>query len=372
MSSRMRKNMSNRKTNNSNLGFTLIEIVISIAILALVSVPLMHYFTNSIRYSSMMEARQQATFLAQEITEGLLAENRLVLKSTDAGGNKVYTVPYFDGTEWVGHVMEVRTDDELVITATKDGYRVEVTIDNPDEGDDVQDLLDYRIDPFANVVHIDTTENTQAEFELMGMHNTYRFYHESEGLPSVDEKTIRENMSRDIHIELKKVTIGSENKYRIIISYHYKCSEVKNMNGGSGEWSIVALDKTVEELHDLQNIYLIYNWCDNGDTVTLTSDFNIDLGLYIICQQRTDGTKLPTGSYTLKVVHPDFLGTLSGYTNLESGQLQDSTGAFGSSGSVFMGDAKSALVYTIHTKVYLKGDVTGEDLLAEITTTKGE
>lgn len=359
------RNRSRRNTNHPNAGFTLIEIVVSIGILALVSIPIMHYFTNSIRYSSMMEERQQATFLAQEITEGLLAESRLILKSTNSEGDIVYTVPYFTKSEWENRFIEVGVDKKLVITATKNSYKVEVTIDNPDEGDDVQDLLDYRIDPLANVVHIDTTENTQAEFEFMGMHNTYRFYHESEGVSPVDEETIRENMSRDIHIELNKETVGSENEYRLKISYDYKCSEVKSMNGSSGKWSIEVLNKTVEDLQDLRNIYLMYDWCDGGDTVTLTSDFDVDLRLYIICQQRTDGTGLP--AYPLKVDKTHFEGTLSGYTN-----LVDSNGVFASSGSVFSGDAKSALVYTIHTKVYPKGDETGEDLLAEITTTKGE
>lgn len=364
------RSRSSRKTNNSNAGFTLVEIVISIGILAVVSLPLMHYFTNSIRYSSMMQTRQQATFLAQEITEGLLAESRLISKSTVSGEDTVYTVPYFEEKESDQIVGE---KGELIITTMTDDYKVVVTIDNPGDWNKVQDLLDYRIDPFENIVHIDTTENTRAEFEFMGMHNTYRSNSAEGTSPApVDEETIRENMSREMYVDLKKVD-GSESEYRVRIWYEYKCPKVYNMEGElGGVWESTVMDKTVKNLQDLQHIYLVYNWCSNGDTVILTSDFNIDLELYVICQQRANGDKPSTGSYYLKVHTTGFQGTVSGYTNLESGQLQGDIGGFGSSGTVSSEDAKPSLVYTIHTKVYPKGDVDGEDLLAEITTTKGE
>lgn len=367
------RNSSRRKTDNPNGGFTLIEIVISIGILVIVSLPLLHYFTESIRYSSMMERRQQAAFLAQEITEGLLAESVLITPGA-AGGE--YTVPYLDTVEWNKvPVITTGTDDELVITGEKDGYKVEVTIDNPGDSKKVQDLLDYRIDAPANVIYIDTTENVQAVFEFMGMYKNHipglvkaTDIVEINNADEVNEDMIRQYMSREMKIELSQ----ESGKYRVTMQYVYTCRAFKYENGTPVTWtSGILMDRTVE---DLQNIYLLYDWCDEGDTITLTPEGIVNtaamnLGLYIICQPR-NGNELPTDAsgYMMTVNNNSFYGKLFGYTNLGDRQWQCTRGEISKpSDAVLTGDAKPAVAYTIHTKVYLE-----DDLLADITTMKGE
>lgn len=365
------RNRSRRKTDNPNGGFTLIEIVISIGILVIVSLPLLHYFTESIRYSSMMERRQQAAFLAQEITEGLLAESVLIAPGT---GSDKYTIPYLDTVDWnEDPVIIPVAGDELVITAAKDGYKVEVIIDNPGDSKKVQDLLDYRIDAPANVIYIDTTENVQAVFEFMGMYKNHisglvkaTDIAEINNADEVSEDMIRRYMSRDMQITLSQ----ESGKYRVTMKYVYTCSALKYENGTPVIWtSEILMDRAVE---DLQNIYLLYDWSDKGDTITLigngiTNPAEMNLGLYVICQPR-DGKKLPAAGYAVTVNNDSFYGKLFGYTNLGDGRLQCTTGSLlNPSDTVLSGDMKPAVAYTIHTKVYREGD-----LLADITTMKGE
>ena len=55
------------KIRNENSGFTLIELVITIAVLAVISVPLLMYFTDSMRHSARMKEEQNAVVAAQNV-----------------------------------------------------------------------------------------------------------------------------------------------------------------------------------------------------------------------------------------------------------------------------------------------------------------
>ena len=359
------------KMNHPDAGFTLVEIVLSIAILAIVSLPLLRYFSESMRYSSMMEKRQQAAFLAQEVTEGLLAESKLVVSLDAESGDEVtYAVPYFGMKQWDAEVNVIQgTGGELTVTAEKNGYQVEVTIDNPHDSGNIQDIVDYRLDIPGNIIYFDTTENTRAVFEFMGMYNTFYSGQEAE---SMTEDTIRDNMSREMEIGLSR----TGGKFRVTLQYVYRCPVVKDKDGNPAVWtSEILMDQTTEEL---QNIYLVYKWCNKGDTIK----FNIEdpdnadwaeksLGLYIICQQ-SNGDKLPAdeSGYKMTVHHPGIDWKLFRYTNLSAGQLICEGGEFQDpepSDPLTPGTVQPAVAYTIHTKVYLEGN-----LLADVTTMKGE
>lgn len=63
------------KIRNENSGFTLIELVITIAVLAVISVPLLMYFTDSMRHSARMKEEQNAVVAAQNVLEELKVVN---------------------------------------------------------------------------------------------------------------------------------------------------------------------------------------------------------------------------------------------------------------------------------------------------------
>ena len=67
---------SNKRLGNK--GFTLIEVLLSIAILALITVPLMRYFAESARYAAMTAKKQKATLTAQETIEAIKGQTVLV------------------------------------------------------------------------------------------------------------------------------------------------------------------------------------------------------------------------------------------------------------------------------------------------------
>ena len=62
--------------------FSLLEVILAMAILAIISIPLLSYFTQSMKYNAMMADKQHATNLAQEVLEDLKKPKRT---GTDQG-----------------------------------------------------------------------------------------------------------------------------------------------------------------------------------------------------------------------------------------------------------------------------------------------
>ena len=104
------------KKKQKNAGFSLVEVVLSMAILAIISIPLLAYFTDSMKYNVMMADKQHATTLAQEVAEQLKAQNKLVIKSAVAGGLDTYGVSYLTAA---GYELDTSSTDTL--TSSTDG-----------------------------------------------------------------------------------------------------------------------------------------------------------------------------------------------------------------------------------------------------------
>ena len=403
----MRKD--SRKTNNSNAGFSLIEVLISVTILAIITIPLLNYFSNSMRYSAMMAERQQATILAQEVTEGILAESRLIVKS-----GTEYTVPFLeDGPEDpdepdISYACTYadpgfRSDGSgraIFTRTTDDGYDVVVTVEARDGGaaGNVQNLADYGINARTDVSHVDFTENNQAVFEFTSMNGTYVAAHP--GAVARDGSYIRENMTRTLHVDLsiENEDDGSQS-YRAQIYYVYSCPGIEGDAAVISTWeSAMLVDKKVSRL---RCVYLLFDWCEGGDTVVLTDKGGVAtklaaedqvLGLNIIYQKGDASDPVdagPKNTYVLTVDRDAFSGNLSIFTN-----VGESLGAGRTAGRVqgtlsypldplnpsgdntlidsLLGDGKPSLLFSICTEVYEAGHVDGDAPLAVIDTTKGE
>ena len=79
---------------NNNGGFSLLEVILAMAILAIISIPLLSYFTQSMKYNAMMADKQHATNLAQEVLEDLKNQKELAqIKDVGTG----FRVPYLEG-----------------------------------------------------------------------------------------------------------------------------------------------------------------------------------------------------------------------------------------------------------------------------------
>lgn len=62
---------------NQNLGFTLIEVILTMAILGIVFIPIMGYFTDSIKYSTWSKIKQNGIMTAQSLMEEIKGNSSL-------------------------------------------------------------------------------------------------------------------------------------------------------------------------------------------------------------------------------------------------------------------------------------------------------
>ena len=58
---------------NKNAGFSLLELLIAVTILAIITIPMLHMFVTSARINGKSRITLRATVLAQDIVEGLKA-----------------------------------------------------------------------------------------------------------------------------------------------------------------------------------------------------------------------------------------------------------------------------------------------------------
>ena len=58
---------------NKNAGFSLVELLIAVTILAIIVIPLLHMFVTTSRLNGKAKQKQRATTVAQNLIEGMKA-----------------------------------------------------------------------------------------------------------------------------------------------------------------------------------------------------------------------------------------------------------------------------------------------------------
>lgn len=116
--------MSKMKKVNKRKGITLIEVIISIALIAILLIPLTNLVMTSIKKNKKAEVKQEATNLGQKIVEELKAQDTIQLHDFDSSTNTgkyttldgyVMNVSKLSNTKWK---MEGIGDKGLAVEAT--------------------------------------------------------------------------------------------------------------------------------------------------------------------------------------------------------------------------------------------------------------
>ena len=66
-----------------NKGFTIVEVIIAVAMLAIVSIPILGSFAQSAKYNAKARNIQKATIAAQTVMEDIKAENNIEGQNKD-------------------------------------------------------------------------------------------------------------------------------------------------------------------------------------------------------------------------------------------------------------------------------------------------
>lgn len=304
---------------NGNSGFTLLEVILSIAILGMITVPLMKYFSDSLRYTALTARQQKATMLAQETIESLKVQDKLINRTADPAGNLYYWVTTLAGRDETQTDGEYQTVDasgfdknngttasgkplilSKQVTRGDLEYDVVLTLSTDVDANSVARPVIFGVDDTRNVMIVERDQEQEALLYFLALNTSYVVNHggdvsdeeedtdeteEGDGLgggagggaggggaPVVEllgtVEKVRELLQRDIYITIGKEAVDPY-YYTVTAQYVYSCSKVTDKAVDILP-TITVMDTRIQ---NLESIYLLFNIVDpESDTIHLKWD----------------------------------------------------------------------------------------------------
>lgn len=378
----MTNQISEEKLNKADGGFSLIEVIIAIVILALVTIPLLSYFTDSLQHSVRMARQQRATLAAQEVTESLKSVNRLIEKPD---GETAYSVPYLqelldDCTLETGGFLADGTGSATysgVLTKDTESFDVKVKISTATSANAVERPLIYGIDDAQDVMILERDQREEALTYFTSVNVNYCSEYPDQTMLSQDQ--ILAGMTRTIRILVDCLTDEGGTYYAVKAYYDYQCVNLRG-TGSADTYTCTSLANS--KIWELKNIYLLFDCMTGGDRIELDLTgaasgrlFNprregevlipaTTLGLFLIAQNYDSDT------YGGLYLDGYDRGHMNAHTNVKVNQVTDDQGTLSASSLTTAGSPTRLI--EIVTEVYIKGHEDTDDALAVVETTKGE
>ncbi len=306
-------------------GFSLVEVIVAVVLLALLAVPILAYFTNAAVSSSRGKNTQKANMAAQTIVEDLNScdtfeqiEEKISAPST-GGAVSAWSVssPYSATTK----TMELERD----ITVDDYTYHAVVTLDYKGDSDSYTSTSN-RFNSYDepelkevysknNVVYAESDQEDEA---------LSQFLYEN---PTTAAADIREGMTRTIRMTVSEGTSGAVPVYNISAWYTYE------YNGSSYDASLGNNQLQVAKEFDDRvenNIYFFYNLttkmnkeisvstADKKEKISFDFDTSISqqeaekLNIYFVCQKPKPDT---SSGYELTMTGTGFFDKANYFTN---------------------------------------------------------
>ena len=349
-----------------NKGFSLLEVILSVAILAIISIPLLMYFVDSMKYSALMEKKQQATTFAQSIVEDLKGQEQLIVKPV---GETHYSVPYLTDpasgyTIKQDNLLSDGTGD-ISLEKTEGNYDIVVTLSTSTIANENSRPVIYGIDDTTDVLAVEHNQMDEAVAYFAAVNNAYVVANPSAALLSQSE--IKNNLTRQIQIDIASYAT----EYEVRIYYDYTCKDLQ----GTGSVDLWRTSDLLDvKIADLKNIYLLFD----QDTSSSSKDYikvndvsatplTIIPSLYLICQNPADNT-----AYRLSVDLLDVSQVICTNIRGNKGQVTYADGTINSSTMELTTDASPVRLINIKTEIYQKGHTAADEPYAVFETTKGE
>ena len=313
-------------------GFTLVEIMLSIAILALISVPLMKYFSDSLRYSVQTAEKQKATLIAQETMETIRAQKKIVQENVVASpspgatlGPTTYKLASELVTMFGNYTGAVETPNVIVpsnfistgatgtdaapekliyryIDQRSGKYYMETSFFCTTDAASVSSPAILSIDDRRNVVVAEREEESDALtfFKTANLNNFLAATGaiitdpDETATPGPDdpifitpepgptttpgpearlltEEEIKQQMKRIIYVTVTKHT--GDTNFNVRANYVYFCDDTFGNGDPDGQLMRVSPDLVETSVERLEGIYLMFNkLTPDGDDIQITWD----------------------------------------------------------------------------------------------------
>ena len=281
----------------SNAGFSLLEVILSMAILAILSIPLMSYFTQSMKYNAKMADKQHASHLAQEVMENLKNQPNLAQNVAVSG----FDVPYLAAKNYVKTAYKPAAPGGTATGGTVEYYgqadaigekydvRVSVSTNNAENVSKVP-----QVDGIDGTVDVIALENGQLQDALIYFSSKNRGYADEHKISALSKDAICEKLRRTISITVKADYV--------MVECFYRCEGV---DGVDADDQYQCSNYAEEDIENVEHIYLMYKVHQNTDKIEIRCDVGVGVPKLVIVCQNIEEVNTNYGSYRLTISPKD-------------------------------------------------------------------
>ena len=295
-------------------GFTLIELILTIAILAVVTIPILSYFTDAAKHNARSRQKQNASVVAQDVLEEF-KNTKYSLDDPDVvcSAQPDWTKGTAPDAEGVYTLTQDRVMDKNSFKVTAKIKPLKAVASTPTSTALPKNYEKYVIGTMDSSKDIMASEHGQTyTAAALAYANLNAAACAESGANPMTMDDIKSHLDCTIVISAKKDsdTTGKPDNDIITVTYRYTYN-----NGGSATWpaGITASTKPYEDVVEsasinvkkLENIYLFYQPINARDTILLETDdenrieLNAnDLNLFVIAQNSIPSSANDTAGYT--------------------------------------------------------------------------
>lgn len=416
-----------------NKGFTLVELIVSIVMLAIITIPLLSYFTSAAAYNARAKTTQEAVALSQSIiekckdksieniarsfhagnTEFMSNFNLVPLASIDSDRSRVLEVNSAgsalagDGSYDISTGVFHNSANGLLYYEIKniqgDGneYDALLTVDtNITAGTAYYDTnvntTLYQIKAIQspqNIIAAETTQNARAVVSISDLNRSYcdqqNAAHAGESswtykVP-VNETVIQGALCRDIYVKLEPYetasSVISTTQAKVKVYYKYYCPGIEG--GPQNSSSAVEVDPPLYQetvsLADMKNIYVFFQRNLGVEQINLDIDAGLSaylvkkINFYLLCQavDAAENT-VPVFDASFNPAGNSFLYVDKVLSNAHK-VSKNNDGSNIMEGSGYISREADLRMINIKVDIYKAGKLLNPDFLyASITSAKGE
>ena len=277
----MERSSDNKSIINDNSGLSIVEVLVAVAILAIVFVPLLKTFTQASTINSKAQKLQNVTSLAEGVMEDVKGKSiqelhDLAVERADVSflpldkdgtltkGNLNNVPPYTVTYENVTATQGITYD--AVVTISTDNYKSTDRSDARKAGNDIGDVSDANIRELPQINKVDSNKNAVLSWELNKYDNKAIENLAAENSVSGSDiaalkDSYKDTAEKHINIEIKEDTDTSSTKVSCEVEY----KTGKNASDKSLKY-LVYTGYFVEPLASEPagpNIYLFYTLSEN-------------------------------------------------------------------------------------------------------------
>jgi prepilin-type N-terminal cleavage/methylation domain-containing protein len=330
-------------------GFSLVELIVAIAIMAIIVLPLLRAFVVSARTNAKAKERLRATEASQNIMESIeaMSLDHLLTYFSDSSpamfGESSRTRLYIDsdGKYQPTSSTEKSTDGNYYFGLKGvNGKDILLTLEANDSTiDDVGTTLNNQ--EVAKVTAI--SSDNDAICSMSTMPETLMWYIDAQ---DPEDDVYQENVTRHIEITIEDVTDSSGDTYTKVTTNHYYTwwGGTYPATSTDGDFSDVVFDNSGDVSRQLKNVYLFfYPWYTSTtgnltDYITINNTTKRDVKVFLVKQKfdvsasEYTGYQIKDSNYRVEV---NVVETMSGGSTVASTKLRTNldTNLFSESGS---------------------------------------